>query len=370
MTVRREAGRGAAVLVSVCVIARDEEARLPRCLRSALPLADELVVVDTGSCDSTADVARSLGARVLRHCWSDDFSAARNVGLEAAGGQWILWLDADEELVDACAVRRLLEREPATVNAWQLLVFSAVGSGGDGGLVITPEIRLFRNDPRCRFDYAIHEQLRPTPVPMALHRGPGRIHHHGYVGSAASQREKVRRNRRIAVAQLNARPDDGFVVFSAGSEALRDGDVGEALTLLRRAYALLGAEPQPFAAQLAATYSAALSSSGSEAAAVEVLQRATRQHPTCTDLHYLLGCALRRAGDPTGAVRSLLRALELGDEGDPRYRTEHGRGSSLCLWELGQAYCEMGDVRSATGAFQGAARATSQGHLAGKSPGH
>jgi GT2 family glycosyltransferase len=84
--------------VSLTMIVRDEEANLPACLASVAGLFDELVVVDTGSTDRTAEVARSFGARVFDFVWVDDFAAARNAALARARGDYAFWLDADDRL--------------------------------------------------------------------------------------------------------------------------------------------------------------------------------------------------------------------------------------------------------------------------------
>src|SRR6516225_959689 len=80
------------------MIVRDEERYLAGCLESVADLVDEIIVVDTGSTDSTPDIARRFGARVSHFQWVDDFSAARNESLRHATGEWIFWLDADERL--------------------------------------------------------------------------------------------------------------------------------------------------------------------------------------------------------------------------------------------------------------------------------
>ena len=87
--------------VSLCMIARNEGATLSRCLSSIAGLADEIIVVDTGSLDNTREIARQLDARVHEFPWVDDFAAARNESLRHATGDWILWLDGDEYMGEA-----------------------------------------------------------------------------------------------------------------------------------------------------------------------------------------------------------------------------------------------------------------------------
>jgi GT2 family glycosyltransferase len=86
------------VRVSLTVIARNEESNLPNCLASVRGLFDEIVVIDTGSHDRTAEIARSFGAKVFDFPWVDDFGAARNEALARATGDFAFWLDADDVL--------------------------------------------------------------------------------------------------------------------------------------------------------------------------------------------------------------------------------------------------------------------------------
>src|SRR5205823_2345512 len=85
--------------LSLCMIVRDEEEMLPRCLDAIRDAVDEIVIVDTGSTDRTIEIARSYGAKVLEREWTGSFSDARNASFEAASGDWVIYLDADEVLV-------------------------------------------------------------------------------------------------------------------------------------------------------------------------------------------------------------------------------------------------------------------------------
>ncbi len=84
--------------VSLCMIVKDEETNLAECLAPIASLFHEIIVVDTGSTDGTRECARRAGAKVVDFPWSDSFAAARNESLRHAGGDWIFWLDADEQL--------------------------------------------------------------------------------------------------------------------------------------------------------------------------------------------------------------------------------------------------------------------------------
>ncbi|HXS47887.1 MAG TPA: glycosyltransferase family 2 protein, partial [Solirubrobacterales bacterium] len=102
--------------LTACVIARNEEQRLPACLQS-LEFCDEVVVVDSGSRDRTREIAREAGARVIENPWRG-FAVQRNVALDHASGSWVLEIDADERVGPELAreIRALLESPPTEVR--------------------------------------------------------------------------------------------------------------------------------------------------------------------------------------------------------------------------------------------------------------
>ena len=96
-------------LLALCVIAKNEEAMIERCIQSVAGIADEIIVYDTGSNDKTVEIAASNGAKVIEGYWDDSFSRARNDALESTSSEWILSLDADEEfLADKNAILETL----------------------------------------------------------------------------------------------------------------------------------------------------------------------------------------------------------------------------------------------------------------------
>jgi glycosyltransferase involved in cell wall biosynthesis len=181
--------------LSLCMIVRDESANLPACLDSAAGLADEIVVVDTGSTDGTQDLARRRGARVVQDDWKSDFSLARNASLSAATGAWILWLDADDRLLeeDKRAIRRLAEADPdAAPRAYGFLVKNS-GDGGRTGSVFN-QIRLFPNRPALRFRYPVHEQILPAleEAGIPVEYTSIKVLHTGYADPDTARAKQVR----------------------------------------------------------------------------------------------------------------------------------------------------------------------------------
>ncbi len=144
-----------APLLSLCMIVKNEAHQLRRCLASVQPWVDEIIVVDTGSTDETVAIAREFTPHVYAFEWQEDFAAARNYSLQWASGEWIFYLDADEELVvmDPQWRAQLLQPE------W--LGFSLLRQevNPDYNWSAFSNLRFARNQPGLRFVGALHEQL-------------------------------------------------------------------------------------------------------------------------------------------------------------------------------------------------------------------
>jgi tetratricopeptide (TPR) repeat protein len=232
-----------APLLSATLIVRDEERNLRDCLGSIEGVADEMVVVDTGSTDGSVELARELGARVISHPWTGDFSEARNIALEAARGEWILYLDADERLrkVDHEAVSGRLR--DAGEAAFRLLLHPFLGA--------TPffEYRLWRADPRIRFRGVIHEQVVEDIHRVAAVEGRPvsdwrelELDHLGYEGDQAS---KHLRNLPLLRRQLGADPGNIFNWNHVARVLVASGDPQGAEEALEEAVALARVEGSP-----------------------------------------------------------------------------------------------------------------------------
>jgi GT2 family glycosyltransferase len=151
--------------VTLTMIVRDEESNLPKALESVRGIFDEIVVVDTGSTDRTAEVARSFGARVFDFVWVDDFAAARNAALARATGDYAFWLDADDvvEPHEREKLRALLgSLRPDEDRACVVRCACDPGEDGSGGETVVDHIRLFPLREGIRWTYRVHEQILPA----------------------------------------------------------------------------------------------------------------------------------------------------------------------------------------------------------------
>lgn len=145
--------------LTLCMIVRDEQDRLPRCLASVAGLVDELIVVDTGSTDDSVRIAREHGAVIIDHDFSQpDFARARNCGLDAATGEMVFVLDADEVLLpeSAALVRELASRGGDV--GW-FVTRHNVPDGGQASAWVDYAVRLFPNRPDYRFRARVHETV-------------------------------------------------------------------------------------------------------------------------------------------------------------------------------------------------------------------
>lgn len=234
--------------LSICLIVRDEATNLARCLASVEPLGAELAVVDTGSTDETVAIAERFGARVGHFPWRDDFAAAVNHAFDQATGEWILRLDADEELVPEALpeLRRLLEDR----SALAYLVRLEEVEDGPGPRVEMLQPRLFRNRPEMRLVGRIHEHFPDLPAleqASGLKVLPSGVHLRHYGHRREHLPAKLERAARLLELELRERPGQLYYQVELGRTwlALRDPRGAELLDSLLPGLLAVGDQPNP-----------------------------------------------------------------------------------------------------------------------------
>ena len=275
--------------VSLCMIARDEEATIGMTIKSVLALVDEVIVVDTGSQDNTRIIAEGYGSRVIDLAWQDDFATARNAGLDEANGDWILVLDADEHLQPVRPVEFQQLLNERHVAGYRLQMVSPRNEKVTQSFNL---VRLFRNVPEVRYHYPIHEQIVPSLNRWAADRhliitdADLTIMHEGY--RPEKRARKRDRNQRILQHAVTDYPDEPYFAYQLACEnlAMLDDEVlpvaglAGALGYLNTAWRKLEAMPArhrrdlPYAADLVAKLAGAMLAQERSVAAREVLETA------------------------------------------------------------------------------------------------
>ena len=313
------------VRVSASLIVRDEEGFLEGCLKSIVAHVDEIIVVDTGSIDRTVEIATAFKAKVLHRTWRDDFAWARNEGLNAATGDWILYIDADERLSvpDGADLRDGLA--VADVFASRVLFRPSVNA--------TPfrEYRLFRNDPQLRFKGSMHETMLPDLDALELAIGarvvesPAEIVHLGYEAGSDWKHE---RNLPLLRAAIADNPDRLYYWYHLAETLDELGQIDEAVAIgaegLRRARASRQLEgDNAIAAMIAATYASLLHRKAQDA--LPAIAEGFAHYPRNPSLQFLKARILLDIGRAEEAIPILKSLTKINSARYQDVRLAHDR---------------------------------------------
>ena len=342
--------------VSLCMIVKNEEANLSKCLRSAADLVDEVIVVDTGSTDQTKEVAAQFGAKVFDFVWIDDFGAARNESLRHATGNWIFWMDGDDRLDEENRkkLRKLFDNLHNENVAYAMKCRCLADVQADTPTLVD-HIRLFRNRPEVRWRYRVHEQILPgiRGVGGEVVASDVAIQHVGYVDPAV-RRKKQERDLRILELDRAENPDEPFILFNLGWSYEESRRPAEALPLLRRSLEL-SHPADSIVRKLFTLIMECHRQLRQPAEALAVCREGQRYYPEDAQLLFQEALMRREAGDLTGAEGCLLRLLETNEEPHFASVVEGLRGYKA-RHSLAVIYRETGRVTEAEAQWNAALR--------------
>ena len=211
--------------ISLCMIVRDEEAVLARCLESAKDFADEIIIVDTGSHDKTAEIAHLYTKNIYPFVWKDDFALARNYAFSKATGDYMIWLDADDVIPEKSrslipVLREMLEKETPDIVMCPYDV--GFDENGKPALSFFRE-RILKRSENFLWVGRVHECIAPRGK---IARCDFRISHLG------SKKERGRRNLHIYQKWASEEPLSPRDKFYYGRELYYHGLYTEAIAIL------------------------------------------------------------------------------------------------------------------------------------------
>lgn len=294
--------------ISVCMIVKNEERNLKRCLESIKNIVDEIIVVDTGSEDKTFEVAKAYTDKVFFYQWDNDFSKARNKSLEYATKKWILILDADEEFsIEEGKKLKSILKSNTDFEAFHLRLINYVNCTNIGDSIV---LRVFKNKPQYRFVGKIHEQIIKSINTSSEGGKIGstdiKIIHYGYDPDKANIKEKQQRNLKI-LSSYKEEEKDGYFYYSLGNEYARIKQYDKALDVYKlcEEYPIKGEGYPIYLCYLAVNIAKTLSSAGRFKEAIERLQEAQRKYPDFKDLYFLEYLSNVSCGQFSKAKKSL-----------------------------------------------------------------
>ena len=221
--------------IGAAIIVKNEEANILRCLNSIKSFCKQIVVVDTGSSDNTAILAAKFGVDLYFCKWKNDFSEARNFAIKHLHTDWIISIDADEELVN----------ENFLSDFEKINIHSNFHSNKVGGISIVLNnfldekletakqhrfTRIFRNDKRIKFEGKIHEQVADSIYKADFEIVESNIifNHYGYIGKNI---EKENRNKILLEKSIEQNKDDDFLCYHLATTEFSAGNYDKALEL-------------------------------------------------------------------------------------------------------------------------------------------
>ncbi|MBR5598269.1 MAG: glycosyltransferase family 2 protein [Lachnospiraceae bacterium] len=206
--------------ISICMIMKNEEKNLKTCLESVKCLNCELILVDTGSTDSTLEIAKKYTDKIYHFDWIHDFAAARNYSLSLAINDWVLVLDCDESIssIDMDSLSMFMDIHPDKIG---LLSRRNHYEMNQSDSVYTDQVERFFNRKLYEYRGEVHEQVVPKASAISLNLGKKEsinlyLEHFGYVGSPEELHAKAMRDAEILKIMLVKNPNDPYLYFQLG----------------------------------------------------------------------------------------------------------------------------------------------------------
>jgi tetratricopeptide (TPR) repeat protein len=340
--------------ISLCMIVKNESENLPRALNSVKDYADEIIIVDTGSTDDTVEIAKSFGAKVYFYSWNDDFASARNEALRHATCDWILSMDADDEMngEDIAKLKEYLKETDAA--GLSIPIFSELtdSSLNMKNTTVNYLVRIFKNDPRIRFTRRIHEFVDQSIFDMGgkIERIDIPVFHRGYTDQK-TLKEKLDRNKRLVEIALDENPQDHTLWTYLGKTYFTLNDLEKAEECFRKAIEIVEGKENRYVTlfflQSAYVDLALLLSEDRMEEALEFFNKAINIDPNFPDTYYYMGMAYYNKGMFEEAYKSFKKVFQVDVNKSLFFISNLGIRGELTLTMLQATALQLGMLKEA-----------------------
>jgi len=333
--------------IALVMIVRNEEARLPRCLESAAPYVDEIIIVDTGSNDGTKAVAKSYGARVYDYEWDNHFGHARNYALDQSTADWNLILDADEWIaeIDMVELRQFMLKGDVL---GRIQILNETETKGEHQIHRGYITRLLSAD--TRFMGRIHEQADSSKQRVHV---PITVHHDGYMNV-----DKSERNIPLLLAEIKLAPGDSYTNYQLGKEYEGINELEKANMYYKQAYLHLQGRER-YAPNVVVQYLYVLKDTKQFTEALDITRENHDWLQRFPDYHFACGVLYLDVilSNPEAHLALLpeieaayKRCLSIGET--EQYDSQTGVGSFIALYNLGVYYEIFGRTQEAIDCYR------------------
>lgn len=336
--------------ISLCMIIKNEERFLRKCLESACEIVAEIIIGDTGSTDRSLDIAKQFGAEIINMDWTNDFATARNIVLARAVQPYILIMDADEELdISTIAeIRGYLDRNsklPGRVIIRNVLDLNEVS--------YAQSVRIFPNHIGLKFTGKIHEQLQLPGQSLTSIQTTITINHYGYKQEYIIEEDKINRNLNVLLEMHNENPNDTYILYQIGKTYYVAKEYELAISYLSEVITLFSHGDIKLVSYASSTW-LTICYSLYHVKKFQLLNKyidlGIEFFNDYTDLYFIYGLSLTSMNHPEALelIPSVFNyCLQLGEVDPLKYETSVGVGSYKAHYNLGVYWEIVGDIECA-----------------------
>ncbi|NMI03905.1 glycosyltransferase [Paenibacillus sp. SZ31] len=314
--------------VSLCMIVKNEEKYIERCLESVKHVVNEVIIVDTGSNDATIDIANKYTTNIHFFDWVNDFSAARNFAIKHAKSDYILVMDADEYLEEDVDLQKDL------IKDYDYYVFNIKNHMKFNKSFSHTAVRMFRNHVDFKYENRLHEHLNilESNNKYVSDMSVSTIQHLGYMDEEILEEKKYKRNLPLMKLEVIENPT-AYNLFNMGKTYFGMNEFKKAVPYFQQSYSL--AKDKVYIPELLTKLAFALNENGQIDDAISILNDATAIFPLETEMKYILGIIFGSNGYLIDAEKCFLNCLDLGDQGTT---ITEGSGSYMAYLQLSDVY--------------------------------
>lgn len=332
------------MMLSVCIITKNEGENLKKCLQALSAYTFEIVVVDTGSTDDTKKIAGTYTDNLYDFPWCDDFAAAKNFAISKAGNDMVMVIDSDEylEKTDISLLQKILYGQSDKVGRIERI--NSVMRNGEVGSNREHINRIF-DRTRYHYEGKIHEQVVPIirkQVPEGMQEYetyvvPITIFHSGYSGDTIQREAKAARNIRMLKQEIKERGEDPYLIYQLGKSYYMDENYKDAVDCFRKALEFDLNPKLEYVIDMVESYGYALLNAGSAQTALQ-FENIYHEFGGTADFQFLMGFIYMNNELYENAVGEFQKAT-----GHDNARTS-GANSYLAYYNIGVIKECLGDI--------------------------